>query len=951
MYIKNNSVELAFDIKYKRIFQNLLIVHFKHFSMEFSAGTKIQNRYEIRSLIDKGGMSEVYLAQDKQLGRLVALKLLKKTDDQIKIKRFRQEARIISTLNHPNILTIYDFGQYKDFHFIISELVNGETLRKFITHRTLTLNEILEVSIQIGNALSTAHRYGIIHRDIKPENIMVSSNDNLVKVLDFGLAKLGEPKNDLIQKPDETTASLFHTKIGMIAGTVYYMSPEQLRGQAIDERTDVWSLGIVVYELLTGQRPFTADNNSDIIAAVLERPAPSITKINSELPGEIETVLAQALAKNKEERFQTVKDFVESLKIIKHSHESNNALYSKNDLEQFKANKTDSVTPLPFLDQKINSVQNPLSTFFSNSKNFWRFLLAAVFTGILSIVGLLYLYKNSAEQFKNKQFRIRRISTAGNISNGVISPDGRFIAFVQNENGKQSLWLRQVDEVAGKELIAPDFANYSGISFSPDGNSIFFTLFANKASGVLKRIPILGGSSQEIIKDVDSSVSFSPDGNRLAFIRTKSREGLNQIVISNTDGSDAQVLSQRKQPLFYSVSSRESLVWSPDGKSIVCPAGQKDSSSEFMNLVEIDVDKGTEKIVTDHKWFRIGKIVWFKDAKELLITATESAANPSQIVKVSPSTGKVEMVTQDLSDYLSLSSTNNSGRLLGITFEKSSNIFTASVENIDQSRQLSGGGFDGFGGLSWTPDERIVFVSTESGNRNIWQINSTGENREQLTFDKSSNNYPAVSKEGRYIVFVSDRTGTPHIWRMNIKDASFKQLTDGTDESFPQITPDSKWVIYSARSEGRWVLWKISIDGGDAVQLAKEQTHWASISPDGKTVACLGRENVPEAPIKLVLLSSEDGKILNRFDLISGVASPDIIPTLRWTPDNQAIAFIATQNGVSNIYLQAVKGGQPKKITNFSSDRIFTFDWSKDGKNVAFARGVLRSDLVLIESL
>jgi serine/threonine protein kinase len=233
--------------------------------MGINPGTIIE-RYEVRSLLGAGGMGEVYEAFDTRLERSVALKFLKQSDDAEKLRRFRQEAKAVSALNHPNILTIYEVGNYADYHFIVSELVVGKNLRDVITNEELTLDEILDIAVQIGNALAAAHHVGIVHRDIKPENIMILP-DGYVKVLDFGLAKLIGLEKTFAPDSDLPTASLIETKAGMILGTVNYMSPEQLRGKAIDERTDIWSLGVVLFEMLTRRRPFTGESVSDVIAA------------------------------------------------------------------------------------------------------------------------------------------------------------------------------------------------------------------------------------------------------------------------------------------------------------------------------------------------------------------------------------------------------------------------------------------------------------------------------------------------------------------------------------------------------------------------------------------------------------------------------------------------------------------------------------------------------------
>jgi TolB protein len=228
-------------------------------------------------------------------------------------------------------------------------------------------------------------------------------------------------------------------------------------------------------------------------------------------------------------------------------------------------------------------------------------------------------------------------------------------------------------------------------------------------------------------------------------------------------------------------------------------------------------------------------------------------------------------------------------------------------------------------------------------------MDADGSNRRQLTFDASRDESPVVSRDGRNIVFVSSRTGTSHIWRMNFDGGELRQLTDKGGEAFPQITPDGKFVIYSSQNNRRWTLWKVPVEGGEAQQLTQKLSHWSAISPDGKMIACLTRGDNHTDPMMLAVVSAETGSFLKTFDF-AGDASPSLQPTIRWTPDGKSIAYVDTIDGVSNVFAQALSGGAPKKLTDFSADRIFSFDFSSDGRNIVFARGVMRNNLVLIEN-
>ncbi len=917
--------------------------------MNLNPGTKI-GRYEIQSLLGTGGMGKVYRAFDLQLEREVALKFLKHTEDEEKLRRFRQEAKAVSALNHPGILTIHEVGEYNDAQYIVSELVEGENLRSATAGKNLPVNEILDIGIQIGNALAAAHRVGIVHRDIKPENVMILP-DGYIKVLDFGLAKFVETEKGSAPDLDGSTASLIQTKAGMIIGTVNYMSPEQLRGKLVDERADIWSLGVVLFEMLTRRRPFTGETVSDVIAAVLEHQLPSVSQFNPDLSPEIEKTISRSLEKNKENRFKNAKEFVAALKNIKNFSETGNSAAAAGG-NQVSASFHSRKTIVTDANRTGIANTNNLSGVFVAGKHVrWS---VVIFSGLLlgSLIGVFgWFYLNKSPLIKQapiKQMKSERFTTTGNITNGAISPDGRFVAYVQDAEGMQSLWLRQVEETAANQLIAPIAESYSGLTFSPNGDWIYYTAFSNGV-GKLRRVTLLGKSPpQEVAKDIDSTIAFAPDGENFAFIRSNPKEGINQIVISNINGGD-RILSEKKRPEFYSISNREGLSWSPDGKFIASPYGKSDANGEFMTVAEINAETGEQKFITESKWSRVGRVLWTKNASELLITAADVGSELYQIRKISRSDGQTQNVTGELRDYFNISLNQDSTRLLAVVYDKVSRLYTASSDQPNRTNPLAGGGFDGIGGAAWTADGRIVYVSTESRNRDVWLKDENGGSPQQLTFDKSADEYPAVSDDGKYFVFVSLRSGVPYIWRMNQSGGEVKQLTDKGGENSPIVTPDGKFVVFS-RYENRPLLWKVSIEGGEPVQLTKQQTSGAAISRDGKFIVCLTRGNELESATELALVSAATGEIVKTFKPSGILSMPNFPSIVRWLPDNQTFAYVAGRNGISNVWTQTISGGEPKKITDFASDKIFSFDVSKDGKKFVYARGSLSDDLILIEN-
>jgi len=913
--------------------------------MILTPGTKI-GRYKIHSLLGAGGMGEVYAAYDTQLERNVALKLLKQSDDREKLRRFRQEAKAVSALNHPNILTVYDFGQYENFHFIITELIEGKTLRERISKGDLSTVEILEVGIQTGNALAAAHRAKVIHRDIKPENIMLLP-DGYVKVLDFGLAKLVGLNDALATDTNAPTASIIQTKAGMIIGTVNYMSPEQLRELELDERTDIWSLGVVLYEMLASRQPFRGDSVSDVIAAVLERPLPPLAQIVPDISPEIEKIVGKALRKDKEKRFETSQEFVSALKEARFSTdtESRRAFYANSPAPNPSDTNTIAVTDST--QKETIEAQTNLLTSTVKIKNRWkRIALACVL--VLSGLGAWFYLKTSAPP---KDISSKILATNGSVTDAVISPDGTLVAYVQAEGDRKTLWLRQTDETDGtgkKFNPKPDFQNFKALSFAPNSKLIYFLVFNEKKVGDLYRISITSDTAQLIAENVDSSASFSPDGAKIAFLRRKTDEGVEQIIVSDADGGNAKTLSEKRLPEFFSVSSREAgLAWSPDGKTIACPLGRRDGDGEQMSVVEINTETGAEKEFTSEKWTHVGKIIWTKKNRELIITA-DAGRGLYNILRLSLEDGKIGKIGDGLSDYQNISVSSDGKFLLAVKNSRNSTLFKANGD-FTQPASIGQSNIEVTNGLAFSPDGKILFVSIDKGNRDVWRMDADGGNRLPLTSERAADEYPSISADGKSVVYVSAQGGTPHIWRMDLDGNERKQITNQTGETFPQITPDGKFVIYSSKTEKHFAIWKSSIEGGAPTLLSEGEAHWAAISADGKLIACLARIKDEHAvtDTKLAVISAENGKLLKFFESKKVHAAPDFPPVIRWTRDNKNIAYISSAGGVSNILAQSLEGGEPRRLTNFSADRLFSFDWSPDAKQAVYARGLIRNDIVL----
>ena len=923
-------------------------------------------RYEITSLLGTGGMGEVYLAQDTQLRRSVALKLLPAdfTHNQERLARFRQEAFAASALNHPNILTIYEIGQEDSVHFIATEFIDGISLRERMK-QSLTIDQVLELSGQIASALAAAHAAGIVHRDIKPENIMVR-HDGYVKVLDFGLAKLTE--NSVIRSdPEAATMQVVKTDPGKVIGTANYMSPEQARGLAVDSRTDIWSLGVLLYELAAGQAPFGGQTGSDVLVSILSNEPIPLQRHSLDIPAELQRIVRKSLRKDAEERYQMAKDLALDLKTLRRELELQGEL-------QFSAppapgtgasglgatrsgyNHTPSVSRTAEIGapKSTSSAEYIVSEIKSHPTLLW--LVGATALVAFGIV-ILGVYRwSAAENAPNKAFdvgrnmKIARLTSSGTANKAAISPDGKYLVHVASENGQQSLRVRQVSTSSDVQIVPPSDVQYTGLTFSPDGDFIYYV--ANEKGGLtpnLYQIPALGGNARRLIANVGSAIAFSPDGQQLAFVRNLPEAGEDALMITAANGTGERKIAVRKLPNFF-----RSVAWSPNGKTIVCGAG---SLVPFYNtyLVEVSVEDGKEKQIGTQTWTFMGQVAWVSDGQGVIFAASEQGTgnfDGQQIWFLSYPAGEARRITNDLNNYTGISLTADSNRLVTVESETKSNIWLAPDGEATRANTITAGvgKIDGRDGLAWTPDGRIVYASNARGNLDLWVMNGDGSNQTQLTENSRINNHPAVSSDGRYIIFASDRAGTPNIWRTELDGSNPKQLTSGSGEDNPQSAPDGKRVIYTLLGAGKPTLWQVSIDGGAPQQLTNKYTATATFSPDGNSIACIYREDEPNSPLKIAVFPAAGGEPARIFDTVIFQDEPSRLPPPRWTPDGRALTYVVTSGDVSNIWLQPINGDSPRQLTTFKSDRIFAFEWSRDGKKLIVARGMVASDVVLISN-
>ncbi len=922
--------------------------------------------YRVLSLVGEGGMGQVYLAEDMQLGRRVALKLLSAafTNDEPRMRRFTQEARAASALNHPNILTVHEIGNANGIDFIATEFIEGETLRPSIAKRRLKLSHAVDIAAQVAEALGAAHAAGVVHRDIKPENVMLRP-DGYVKVLDFGLAKLG---SELHTGTEASTITKIETNPGVVMGTVQYMSPEQARALAADGRTDVWSLGVMLYELVANVVPFSGETPSDTIVGILEKePVPLALQVTG-VPSELERIVMKALTKNKDERYQTIKDMAIDLRRLRRRLDvdaeiGRYALAETNTGEPGAAGRVSGSesTPALTVPQGTAAATSSVEYLVNGVKRhkggaaLIAVLLIAVFAGLA--YGLYWFkFKDRSSPRRAEFFQttnMTRLTTEGQASDVAISPDGKYVVYVKSENSRESLWMKHLATGSDVQSIPPSEIGYLGITFSPDGDYVYYVTNEKSGEGALYQMPVIGGASRKVLAGIAGRVSFSPAGDRFAFVRPA--QGAGTLVVANTDGTGQQVLASRKVPNnFWPMPA-----WSPDGKVIACAARSYVNGFHF-ELVGVQIEDRKERLISRQRWHWVDHLMWLPDSSGLMITGTDQPARTPQVWRLPYPEGEPVKITNDLNTYEGLSLTRASNALVTVSSTDISNIWIAPVDRAGPETQLTSGvgRYDGAEGISWTSDGKIVFRSWAKGTNDLWIIERDGSKLRQLLVDDPVATGLSISRNDQYLVVSSGRGGNTEIWRTDLDGGNAKQLTSGGGggKFRPDFSPNGEWVVYTFLSDYGPTIWRVPVDGGVPLRLFEKAARSQSVSPDGKLIACLYFGDQRRAVgLRMAVIPFEGGPPVKIFDVrltpFSKWRSFGSLDTIRWSPDGRALTYIESQGGVSNIWSQPLNGSKPVQLTNFKTGRIFNFDWSPDGKWLALARGTITSDVVLINDL
>jgi len=777
--------------------------------------------YRIEAKLGEGGMGVVYRALDTHLERPVAIKVLRPeaVADPERKRRFVQEAKAASALNHPNIITIYDISAAEGTDFIAMEYVRGKTLDQLVGRKGLGLREALKYAVQAADALAKAHAAGIVHRDIKPGNIMVSE-DGLVKLLDFGLAKLSERVAGADAEATESVkGEAPRTEEGAILGTVAYMSPEQAEGKQVDARSDIFSFGSVLYEMLTGQRAFPGETRLSVLSAILRDEPEPVSQVLEGIPRDAEKLIARCLRKEPGRRYQHMDDIKIALEELKEESES----------------------------EVLAPVAAP------PSGPLWPWVGAASLLILALVVGGVLVWQRleppEAEPPGPPPRTVPFTSFPGSERDPALSLDGKQVAFVWDgeAGGNFDIYVKLVE--GGTPLrLTTNPANDLNPAWSPDGSRIAFLRETAGGHGIFV-IPALGGPERKLGQSAagagvarsyglwSSGLSWSPDGRFLAILDKSSAQDPNSIFLLSTEtGEKRKLTSLSAQHLGDGYPA-----FSPDGQTL---AFTRAPTLEINDIYVLPVSgSGTsagepKRLTFDGRM--IWGLAWTPDGRDIVFSSNR--AGSQSLWKIAASEGAPERLAVGGENAFLPSISSQGGRLAYTQSAADTNIWRTpgpSAKGSGGSPTKMIASTQGDSEPQFSPDgKRIVFSSRRSGYYEFWVCDSDGLNPVQVTFFRGpSVGTPRWSHDGQQIVFDSTKEGQRDIYVVRAEGGSPRRLTtEPSNDVRPSWSRDGRWIYFGSDRTGTWQVWKAPAEGGAAVQVTKKGGREAFESPDGKLV-------------------------------------------------------------------------------------------------------------------
>ncbi len=882
--------------------------------MTLARGTLV-GPYEILALIGAGGMGEVYRAHDSRLRRDVAIKVLPAAfaSDPERMRRFEQEAHAAGGLNHPNIVVVHDFGVHEGAPYIVSELLLGETLRERLDRGPMPVRRAIEHAVHIARGLSAAHQKGIVHRDLKPENVYLT-DDGRLKILDFGLAK---PLHAHAAQAGagNTTTLIQVTEPGMVFGTVGYMSPEQVRGVPADHRSDIFSLGLILYEMVAGRRAFRGESSIETMNAILKDDLPELSAPDRPVPPGLDRVVRHCVEKAPEDRFQSARDLAFALEALS------------------------GLTDVP--EAQIR-----------RRRRSYRLRFAGIVAGGIAIgviLGALMLRRAPAEPPT-----FRYLTYSGHDYSPAASPDGRFVAFTSERDGTPRIWLKQLPSGEEQPLTTgpDDLAR-----FSPDGSLVLFTR-TEGAGAALYRIGVLGGEPRKII-DNASDGDWSPDGKRVAFIRARQSDGRLVSIIGTVaaDGSDIREVAT------FADRNLARLRWSPGGGTIaVTELGT--SSNRPVWLVSPD-GKDKQELATSRV---ISSLAWINGGREVIYFENESALEGG--LGVSAGTAKVMRRGVPFGSVATLAWSPSSSMVLDILGPGTVVFDSCSPRASLREIPLNGSAVSNARWLTrgnandrqpaYSPDgEWVVFSSNRSGNLDLWEVSrKTGVVR-RLTEDAAEDWDPAFTPDGKHIIWSSNRSGHFEVWMAQADGSGARQVTsDGVDAENPTATADGNWIVYVSTNPAKSGIWRVRPNGSGAVRLVGGTYAMPELSPDGRYALYSANYMTQRVPLRIVEVGT-GARVPFGIEIAVPAGKPRVaLGRARWMPGGRAIAFIGQdEQGVTGIYVQDFVPGKDtqatrRKLGGFDSELTTeSFGISPDGSRMVIASWEQLFSLMLAERI